>query len=225
MARRSKTFEEAAAEVEERFGHRGIKLVEFEGTAKPCVINCPKHGNQTCSRYSNMFIGSSWGCPSCGNEQAAKAGIATLRKNHIALEMLKQAVTGMTKQERITTQAYNEMTKSVAGSNSIVLNDVQGDTTINNHHTHTHNHSDADGKALSMRLTPRPLLSDRQAAAFARTGKLTGSFDLFASVVAPLAVHVCRCHARHVHVAGYRKRGFGGGRAAYAPCGRGHRAD
>lgn len=99
--------------------------------------------------------------------------------------MLKQAVTGMTKQERITTQAYNEMTKSVAGSNSIVLNDVQGDTTINNHHTHTHNHSDADGKALSMRLTPRPLLSDRQAAAFARTGKLTGSFDLFASVVAP----------------------------------------
>lgn len=130
MARRSKTFEEAAAEVEERFGHRGIKLVEFEGTAKPCVINCPKHGNQTCSRYSNMFIGSSWGCPSCGNEQAAKAGIATLRKNHIALEMLKQAVTGMTKQERITTQAYNEMTKSVAGSNSIVLNDVQGDTTI-----------------------------------------------------------------------------------------------
>lgn len=185
MARRSKTFEEAAAEVEERFGHRGIKLVEFEGTAKPCVINCPKHGNQTCSRYSNMFIGSSWGCPSCGNEQAAKAGIATLRKNHIALEMLKQAVTGMTKQERITTQAYNEMTKSVAGSNSIVLNDVQGDTTINNHHTHTHNHSDADGKALSMRLTPRPLLSDRQAAAFARTGKLTGSFELFASVVAP----------------------------------------
>ncbi|MCL6056249.1 peptidase, partial [Neisseria meningitidis] len=87
----------------------------------------------------------------------------------------------MTKQERITTQAYTEMTKSVAGSNSIVLNDVQGDTTINNHHTHTHNHSDADGKALSMRLTPRPLLSDRQAAAFARTGKLTGSFDLFAS--------------------------------------------
>lgn len=159
MARRSKTFEEAAAEVEERFGHRGIKLVEFEGTAKPCVINCPKHGNQTCSRYSNMFIGSSWGCPSCGNEQAAKAGIATLRKNHIALEMLKQAVTGMTKQERITTQAYNEMTKSVAGSNSIVLNDVQGDTTINNHHTHTHNRSVADGKALSMRLTPRPLLS------------------------------------------------------------------
>lgn len=185
MARRSKTFEEAAAEVEERFGHRGIKLVEFEGTAKPCVINCPKHGNQTCSRYANMFIGNSWGCPSCGNEQAAKVGITTLMKNHAAVEMLRLAVTGMTKQERITTQAYNEMSKSVEGSNNIILNDVQGDTTINNHHTHTHNYSDTDGKALSMRLTPRPLLSDRQAATFARTGKLTGSFDLFASVVAP----------------------------------------
>ena len=206
MARRSKTFEEAAAEVEERFGHRGIKLVEFEGTAKPSVINCPKHGNQTCSRYANMFIGSSWGCPSCGNEQAAKAGIATLRKNHAGLEMLKQAVTGMTKQERITTQAYNEMSKSVEGSNNIILNDVQGDTTINNHHTHTHHYSDTDGQALSMRQTH-------------------GQFRLVCFGGRSFAVYVCRCHARHVHVAGYRKRGFGSGRAAYAPSRRGHRAD
>lgn len=185
MARRSKTFEEAAAEVEERFGNRGIKLVEFEGTAEPCVIYCPEHGNQTYGRFSSMFRGNSMGCPACGKARAAKIANANHQSVREELENLKQAVTGMTKQERITMQAYNEMSKSMVGSNNIILNDVQGDTTINNHHTHTHNYSDADGKALSMRLTPRPLLSDRQAATFARTGKLTGSFDLFASVVAP----------------------------------------
>ncbi|HGH6593088.1 TPA: DUF723 domain-containing protein [Neisseria meningitidis] len=185
MARKTEKFEVAAREVEERFGHRGIKLVEFSGRSNPCVIYCPEHGNQTYGRFGSMFRGNSMGCPACGKVRAAKIANASHQSVREELENLKQAITGMTKQERITTQAYNEMTKSVAGSNSIILNDVQGDTTINNHHTHTHNHSDADGKALSMRLTPRPLLSDRQAAAFARTGKLTGSFDLFASVAAP----------------------------------------
>ena len=166
MARRSKTFEEAAAEVEERFGHRGIKLVEFEGTAKPCVINCPRHGNFRVIRYQQLFQSQSGGCKECAKELTAEA--------------LKSS-------RQVSQDVWNayRMSKSVAGSNNIILNDVQGDTTINNHHTHTHNYSDADGKALSMRLTPRPLLSDRQAAAFVRTGKLTGSFDLFASVVAP----------------------------------------
>lgn len=301
MARKTEKFEVAAREVEERFGHRGIKLVEFSGRSNPCVIYCPEHGNQTYGRFGSMFRGNSMGCPACGKARAAKIANASHQSVREELENLKQAITGMTKNERITTQAYNEMmenaavynttvgdvygnkqkitdnpevimarktfeeaasevagkfsergitlveyegtakpcvincprhgnfrvsryqqlfqsqsggckecakeltsaalessrqaaqdvwnayrmTKSVAGSNNIILNDVQGDTTINNHHTHTHNHTDSDGKALSMRLTPRPLLSDRQAAAFARTGKLTGSFDLFASVVAP----------------------------------------
>ena len=184
MARRSKTFEEAAAEVEERFGHRGIKLVEFKGTAEPCVIYCPEHGNQTYGRFGSMFRGNSMGCPVCGKVRAAKAANASHQAVREELENLKQAVTGMTEQERTLTQSYGEMVGSPA-IYSTTVGDVYGTTTINNHHTHTHNYSDADGKALSMRLTPRPLLSDRQAATFARTGKLTGSFDLFASVVAP----------------------------------------
>lgn len=135
MAR--KTFEEAASEVAEKFSERGITLVEYEGTAKPCVINCPRHGNFRVSRYQQLFQSQSGGCKDCAKELTSAA-----------LESSRQAAQDVW-------NAYR-MTKSVAGSNNIILNDVQGDTTINNHHTHTHNHSDADGKALSMRLTPRP---------------------------------------------------------------------
>ena len=69
-------FEAAAVEVDEKFKERGIVLLEFSGKEKSCVIKCPKHGEQTIARFSNM-LKSPYGCKQCGKEAQA----AAIRKN------------------------------------------------------------------------------------------------------------------------------------------------
>lgn len=63
------TFEMAQQNVKEKFPN--LELVDFQGANFPCIIRCPKHGEQTISRYSGLMQ-TKWGCPECGREQGRK---------------------------------------------------------------------------------------------------------------------------------------------------------
>ena len=64
MARKME-FEDAAARLKNKFPT--LRLLSFDGTEKPVRINCPLHGEQTVSRFSNLMK-SAKGCPECGYE-------------------------------------------------------------------------------------------------------------------------------------------------------------
>lgn len=60
----SLTLKDVQVEVSQTFPNKGFEVLEYQGSKNPIVIECPEHGRQRLSSYSN-FIRSKHGCPVC----------------------------------------------------------------------------------------------------------------------------------------------------------------
>ncbi|MRN38595.1 DUF723 domain-containing protein [Neisseria sp. N95_16] len=85
------TFEQAQEQLTQTFPDSGFELVDFRGIAEKVTIRCPKHGEQTVARLSNL-LRSEKGCPACGVENKKQATITRNKNDQAFLKSLRVLV-------------------------------------------------------------------------------------------------------------------------------------